>query len=93
MKLHGKQVIQANCYRKGNFILTGGKNIGRIFGLRKKTDTSRAAGEGVLPSEASSNNGEMGIEARIESLNDLFNKKLITQEEYSKKKAELLDEI
>ena len=67
--------------------------IGRIFGFRQDTDVSEGAEAGDFSHGESSGQGKVGIGERIEKLDDLLKKNLITGKEYKERKARILDEI
>ena len=74
-------------------IKNGFSFIGRLFGITEPEgpepgDSPPAAANGVGPEQS-----EIDVEQKIEKLKALLEKELITQEEYAKKRAELLENI
>jgi hypothetical protein len=67
--------------------------LGRIFGIKKSPPTSGSAEKGQAISNGTHNNKMNEAETRINKLNALLDKGLITQEEYKKKKGEILSNI
>jgi hypothetical protein len=67
--------------------------LGRIFGFKKKTDFREGVGEKDMDSDEAPGNIKVDVEGRIEKLNDLLSKNLITREEYRREKDEILNEI
>jgi hypothetical protein len=64
--------------------------LGRLFGI-SKTDESLQENQDRIKIDASEEEGH--IEMKLEKLNDLFNKGLISQEDLQKKKQDLLNKL
>jgi hypothetical protein len=67
--------------------------IGRIFGFKKKTEITEDMESQKIDGDGKPVNRKVAVEGRIEKLNELLEKKLITNDEYRKKKDEILKEI
>ena len=64
--------------------------LGRLFGI-SKTDDSLLENQDRIKVDALEEEGN--IEMKLEKLNDLFNKGLISQEDLQKKKQDLLNKL
>ena len=67
--------------------------IGRFFGFAKTESLMENDTPGKTADGAETEQNENDIEKKIEKLNDLLKKELITQEDYQKKKKELLEQL
>ncbi len=69
--------------------------IGRFFGAGKTDETEAPTTPGMEAGQSGAvpNEGSSGLEEKMEQLNNLLQKGLITEEEYSRKKGELLDQL
>lgn len=67
--------------------------IGRLFGYGKIDEPAQDNQPGNILYGVNPARDEDEIEKKIEKLNDLFQKKLITQEDYQKKKSQLLEKF
>lgn len=67
--------------------------LGRLLGISPPAEEADPSSEQTPLRKAESSNPTGDIERKIEALKDLLNKELITEEEFSKKKQDLLDLI